>query len=127
MCAALPGIPAPTQRFSTPADEAQRIETSLDATIKSPTHYMWNVSYGRQLPKGMYFEASYIGRAARNLFATRDVMALNNLVDPASGMDWYTAAGILHDLRAANTPIDQVQAIPYFQNLFPNYTLPSTV
>jgi hypothetical protein len=118
----LPGIPAPTQRFSTPADEAQRIETSLDATIKSPTHYMWNVSYGRQLPKGMYFEASYIGRAARNLFATRDVMALNNLVDPASGMDWYTAAGILHDLRAANTPIDQVQAIPYFQNLFPNYT-----
>jgi hypothetical protein len=62
---------------------------------------MWNVSYGRQLPKGMYFEASYVGRAARNLFATRDVMALNNLVDPASGMDWYTAAGMLHDLRAA--------------------------
>ncbi|MCA1624665.1 MAG: carboxypeptidase-like regulatory domain-containing protein [Acidobacteria bacterium] len=118
----LPGIPAPTQRFSTPADQAQRIETSLDATIKSPTHYTWNVSYGRQLPKGMYFEASYVGRAARNLFATRDVMALNNLVDPASGMDWYTAAGILHDLRAANTPINQVPVIPYFQNLFPNYT-----
>jgi hypothetical protein len=118
----LPGIPAPAQRFSTPADERQRIETSLDATIKSPTHYTWNISYGRQLPKGMYFEASYVGRAARNLFATRDVMALNNLVDPASGMDWYTAAGILHDLRAANTPINQVQAIPYFQNLFPNYT-----
>ena len=118
----LPGIPAPAQRFSTPADEAQRIETSLDATIKSPTHYTWNISYGRQLPKGMYFEASYVGRAARNLFATRDVMALNNLVDPVSGMDWYTAAGMLHDLRAANTPIDQVPLIPYFQNLFPNYT-----
>jgi len=118
----LPGIPAPAQRFSTPADEAQRIETSLDATIKSPTHYTWNVSYGRQLPKGMYFEASYVGRAARNLFATRDVMALNNLVDPASGMDWYTAAGLLHDLRAANTPIDRIPVIPYFQNLFPNYT-----
>ena len=127
----LPGIPAPTQRFATDVTPGclsgaercpQRIETSLDATIKSPTHYTWNVSYGRQLPKGMYFEASYVGRAARNLFATRDVMALNNLVDPASGMDWYTAAGILHDLRAANTPINQVQAIPFFQNLFPNYT-----
>jgi hypothetical protein len=70
----------------------------------------------------MYFEASYIGRAARNLLATRDIMALNNIVDPKSGMDWYTAAGILHDLRAANTPIDQVPVIPYFQNLFPNYT-----
>ncbi len=37
-------------------------------------------------------------------------------------MDWYTAAGMLYDLRAANTPIDQVPVIPYFQNLFPNYT-----
>ncbi|MDQ6788090.1 MAG: carboxypeptidase-like regulatory domain-containing protein [Acidobacteriota bacterium] len=118
----LPGIPAPAQRFTTPADESQRIETSLDATIQSPTHYIWNVSYGRQLPKGMYFEASYVGRAARHLFATRDVMALNDLVDPKSGMDWYTAAGMLHDLRAANTPIDKVPIIPYFQNLFPNYT-----
>ncbi len=115
---ALPGIPAPQQRFSTDPDEAQRIESSLDATITSPTHYSWNASYGRQLPKGMYFEASYIGRSARNLFGSRDIMALNNLVDPQTGMDWYTAAGMLHDLRAANTPILNVPAIPYFENLF---------
>ncbi|MBO0139434.1 hypothetical protein J0673_24490, partial [Vibrio sp. Vb2736] len=80
----LPGIPAPTLRFSTPADEAQRIETTLDGTIVSPIHYTWNVTYGRSLPKGMYFEASYVGRAARKLFGARDVMALNNLVDPVS-------------------------------------------
>lgn len=119
---ALPGIPAPVQRFDTPADEAERIETSLDGNIKSPTHYTWNVSYGRELPKGIYFEAAYIGRKARNLLATRDVLAFNNIVDPISGMDWYTAAGILHDLRARNTPIDQVPVIPFFANLFPNYT-----
>jgi hypothetical protein len=68
----------------------------------------------------MYFEASYVGRIARNLLATRDVLALNNLVDPRSGSDWYTAAGQLHDLRAANTPIGQIPQIPYFTNLFPN-------
>lgn len=127
----LPGIPAPTQRFATDVTPGclagtercpQRIETSLDATIKSPIHYTWNVTYGRQLPAGLYFEASYVGRAARNLLATRDVMALNNIVDPISGMDWYTAAGMLHDLRARNTPINQVPVIPFFQNLFPNYT-----
>jgi hypothetical protein len=115
----LPGVPAPQQRFSTPADEAQRIEASLDGTIVSPQHYTWNASFGRSLPKGAYFEASYIGRAARNLFATRDILALNNLVDPVSGMDWYTAAGMLHDLRLADTPNANVQAIPYFENLFP--------
>ncbi|MEP7149626.1 MAG: carboxypeptidase-like regulatory domain-containing protein, partial [Acidobacteriota bacterium] len=127
----LPGIPAPVQRFSTAVDPAclagtvacpQRIESSLDATIKSPIHYSWNVSWGRRLPKGLYFETSYIGRRARNLFAARDIMALNNIVDPASGMDWFSAAGILHDLRAANTPIHLVPTIPYFQNLFPGYT-----
>ncbi|MGB7207307.1 MAG: TonB-dependent receptor [Pyrinomonadaceae bacterium] len=125
----LPGIPAPVQRFATSVTPGclagteecpQRIESSLDGTITTPTHYSWNFTYGRQLPKGMYIEASYIGRKARNLLGARDVNALNNLVDRQSGMDWYTAAGILHDLRLANTPINSVAAIPYFENLFPN-------
>ncbi|HYJ91605.1 MAG TPA: TonB-dependent receptor [Pyrinomonadaceae bacterium] len=119
----LPFVPTnPAQRFDTPADEAQRIESSLDATITTPRHYVWNVSFGRRLPFGIYAEASYIGRKARHLLASRDVMAFNDLVDPATGMDWYTAAGILANYRAANTPIDQVPVIPYFQHLFPNYT-----
>jgi len=126
-----PGIPAPTQGFtapvtpgcldgSAPSECVTRIETSLDSTIKTPTHYTWNISWGRQLPKGMYFEASYIGRIARNLLAARDVMALNDLVDRQSGMDWYAAANKLYDLRMANTPISSVAAIPYFEHLFPN-------
>lgn len=124
----LPGIPPPVQRFSTDVtpgclagteDCPQRIESSLDGTITTPTHYSWNVTYGRSLPKGIYIEASYIGRKARNLLGSRDVNALNNLVDRTSGMDWYTAAGILHDYRARNTPITSVPNIPYFQNLFP--------
>ncbi len=126
---ALPGVPAPVQRFSegvTPGclagteDCPQRIESSLDGTIVSPINYTWNVSYGRQLPKGIYVEATYIGRKARNLLAARDVNALNNLIDTRSGMDWYTAAGMLHDLRAGNTAISAIPNIAYFQNLFPN-------
>ena len=126
----LPGVPvSPPQRFATEVDPdclaglvqcPQRIEESIDSKITTPTHYTWNLTFGRQLPKGMYFEASYIGRKARNLLVTQDIMALNDLVDPASGMDWYTAAGMLHDLRAANTNINNVQPIPYFENLFPN-------
>ncbi len=114
----LPNISAPN-RFQTPPDGDQRIESSLDSTLVSPKHYSWNLTYGRQLPKGMYIEASYIGRKARNLLATRDIMALNNLVDRQSGMDWYAAANLLHTYRANNTPIDQIPNIAYFQNLFP--------
>ncbi|HEY0461510.1 MAG TPA: TonB-dependent receptor [Pyrinomonadaceae bacterium] len=126
----LPGIPAPVQRFATEVTPEclsgaewcpQRIESSLDGTIKTPTHYSWNLSYGRELPFGMYFEASYIGRKARNLLGSRDVMALNNLVDTRTGMDWYTAAGMLHDARAGNVPFDSPSLnIPYFTNIFGN-------
>ncbi|MGB7202157.1 MAG: TonB-dependent receptor [Pyrinomonadaceae bacterium] len=115
----LPGIPAPTQRFSTPADEQTRIESSLDQTIESPKHYSWNVSYGRQLPKGMYFEASYLGRKARKLFGSRDVVALNNLVDPG-GVDWYTAAKQLVAAQKAGVPYNSIANIPYFEYFFPN-------
>jgi hypothetical protein len=103
----------------TPSDEDQRIESSLDDAIIAPVNYSWNVSYGRKFKGGFFVEASYIGRRARHLLATRDIMALNNLKDPKSGDDWYTAAGKAVQLRLADTPIDQVKNIPYFENLFP--------
>ena len=71
------------------------------------------------MPKGFVVTAAYVGRSARNLLATRDVMALNDLVDPATGLDWYRAAGSLEQFRAAGTPVGSVAAIPYFENVFP--------
>jgi hypothetical protein len=46
-------------------------------------------------------------------------MHLNNFTDSRSGVSWYQAAGMLDDLRSANTPIDRVPRIAYFENLFP--------
>lgn len=121
-----------------PMDNDRRIETSIDQELKAPIHYSWNVTFERSLPKGFVIQASYIGRAARNLLASRDVAALNNFVDPVFGMDWYTAAGILEDYRRRyaptvdpNLPSSQrdaiiraamasIPAIPYFENLFGN-------
>jgi hypothetical protein len=103
-----------------PADNSRRIETSLDSALVAPINYSWNFTYERQLPKGLFIQASYIGRYANNLIAQRDTMALNNLVDPKSGMDWYTAAGRLEVLRTQGVPYTSVSAIPYFENLMPN-------
>ncbi len=96
-----------------------RLDTTIDDALTTPQQYTWNFSYGRELPRGFAFEMSYIGRAGRDLLNVRDIMHLNNLVDTQSGVDWYTAAAMLADLREANTPISGVQPIPYFQNLFP--------
>ena len=68
---------------------------------------------------GLLFQASYVGRLARHLLATRDVMALNNLKDPKSGMDWYTAATMLEKQRQLGTDPANIQPIPYFENILP--------
>jgi hypothetical protein len=111
-----PSVNFPLQQL---ADQSQRIEAALDDTITTPRSYAFNFSYGRDLGKGFSFEASYVGRLGRNLLVSRDVMHLNNLVDPASGVDWYTAIRQVIKLREQNTPIESAPTIPYFEHIFP--------
>lgn len=109
-----------TQPFSTdPALQSARIESTLDSGLVAPVNYSWNLTYERELPHGFVIQTSYIGRLARNLIASRDVMALNNLVDPKSGMDWYTAAGILEQFRRQGVDPSQIPNLPFFANFLP--------
>ncbi|HEX8566397.1 MAG TPA: carboxypeptidase-like regulatory domain-containing protein [Pyrinomonadaceae bacterium] len=136
----LPRITVPTKLTfpqMQPADNTRRIESSLDENLVAPIHYSWNLTFERSLPAGFVVQASYIGRAARNLLASRDVATANNLTDPGSGMDWYTAAGMLEDYRRSVAPaiaalpssqreaarqaaVRNIPAIAYFENLFAN-------
>jgi hypothetical protein len=103
----------------------ERIEQSLDSNIHAPTQYTWNFTVERQVPKGGVFSMSYIGRAGRHLLARRDVTQFNNLVDPATGVDWYTAGTAIEKLRAKGVDISQVPAMlpaninKYFDDMFP--------
>jgi hypothetical protein len=106
----------PQQR---PANNARRIESSLDGTLQSPINYSWNLSFQRDLPHGMVFETAYVGRAARNLLAGRDALQPNlNFRDIKSGQTWTEAATILERFRAANTPIANIPSLPFFENLY---------
>ncbi|HEX2271050.1 MAG TPA: hypothetical protein VHH35_16010, partial [Pyrinomonadaceae bacterium] len=105
--------------LTVPSDEDQRIETSLDQGITTPYNYSVNFSYGREIGKGFSFEASYVGRFARSLLAARDIMQLNNIRDPASGITYYDAVNQLIDFRYENRPITSIETIPFFDNLFP--------
>jgi hypothetical protein len=102
-----------------PADEDQRIQQSLDDTLTTPYNHSINVSYGRDLGRGLSIEASYVGRFARNLLASRDIMQLNNIRDPQSNTTWYQASNLLVDSRYAGAAIQSLQPIPFFENLFP--------
>jgi len=137
----LPGITLPGNLVfpqTKPSDNSRRIESSLDENLVTPTHYSWNLTFERQLPHGLLLQTSYVGRAGRHLLATRDIMALSDIVDPKSGLDWYKAAGMLESLRRSlglqgvvgstatdsatlarmQAVIQSIPAIPYFENLF---------
>jgi len=121
-----PGVAVPGKLsfpLSHPSDCAMRIESTLDDSIVTPINYSWSFSWGRELPKGFFVEGMYIGRQARNLLAQRDVLPPNNFRDPKSGMDWYQAARVLSDARQNNVPVESIPAVPYFENLFPDFTL----
>jgi hypothetical protein len=117
----LPGINVPAGLnfpLQQPQDDSRRIEQSFDENLVAPIHYNWSATFERKLPKGLVLQMSYVGRAGRKLLVTRDVMAINDLFDTKSLTDWYTAASILEQMRHAGTPISQVPAIPYFENIF---------
>ncbi|MGZ4730824.1 MAG: outer membrane beta-barrel protein [Terriglobales bacterium] len=103
----------------------ERIERSLDSALHAPTQYVWNFTLEHQLPKGAVLSASYIGRMGRSLLARRDVAAFNNLRDPKTGVDWYTAGTALEKLRSKGVDISQIPSMlpskvsQYFDDMFP--------
>jgi hypothetical protein len=111
--------------LSQPTDNGERIESSLDSGLHAPTEYVWNLTLERQLPKGALISASYIGRAGRSLLARRDITQFNDLKDPKTGVDWYTAGTALEKLRQKGTDISQIPALlpakvnQYFDDMFP--------
>lgn len=118
--AALPSLPT-TLSFplQTPADEDFRIEQSLDDKLTTPYNYNFNLSYGREIGKGITVEASYVGRIAKSLLVIRDTAHFNNLRDPVSGQDFYGVMDTLLDYREANTPISAIPNIAWFNKFVP--------
>ncbi|HZT74039.1 MAG TPA: carboxypeptidase-like regulatory domain-containing protein [Terriglobales bacterium] len=112
--------PTPVGQFPAPAPQAFAIAWGLDSTLKTPYAHMFNFSIGRQLTPRTSLQLSYVGSIGRRLMMEDDLAMPADVVDPASKMDYFTAAKALSMLAAANTPAQQVQTIPYWQNLFSN-------
>jgi Carboxypeptidase regulatory-like domain len=115
-----PTAPFPfTPPVSTSANPVQQIAFGFDDKLKTPYSELLDFSFQRELPGGLIFSATYVGRMGHRLLQQRDLAMPLNLKDPKSGMDYFTAATMFAKLANANTPPSQVQAIPYFENLFP--------
>jgi hypothetical protein len=117
-----PPIPASVHYPYTPSIDPYNggfaVTWGLDNRLKTPYSYAADFSFQRLLKGGFMVEAAYVGRFGRHLMQQIDLSMPLDLVDPKSGMDYFTAARLLtiQGYEGATT----VQPIPYWENLFPD-------
>jgi hypothetical protein len=120
--------PAPPVSFPyEPPLYANNIGVSMDDTIRTPYAHTVNAVVGRELPGNFGVEAAYVGRFGRRLLVRRDLATPANLVDPQSGVDYFTAAGALIQATHAKqiaadadaSAYEGLDSIPYWEHLFP--------
>jgi hypothetical protein len=87
-----PGFP------QVPGTTAQANLWASDDTLKTPHAYAVDFSVGRELPKRFSLQVSYVGRFGHRLLTQRDLNQPLDIVDPKTGIDYYTAAAALSNL-----------------------------
>jgi hypothetical protein len=99
------------------------IEWGLDDTIRTPYSYTMDFSIGRELPGGLSLDLSYVGRLSRRLLVQEDLAMPLDLVDPQSGVNYFSAAREFAVLASEGTPVDDVTSATigatgaYWQNM----------
>jgi carboxypeptidase family protein len=96
-------LPAPKGGFpQTPPYGSQKgadtIANSVDSSVKTPYSYALDFSVGRQLGHDFSIEVSYVGRLSHRLLALEDLAQPTDLVDPKTGVDYYSAVQALAKL-----------------------------
>ena len=102
------------------------IYQSIDDGITTPYSHVFNAVVGRELGSRFSVEAAYVGRRGRDLLIRRDLAMPMDIVDPKSGVNYFTAARQLIDAyRKAGVTSSAagnfvgIGAIPYWENMFP--------
>ena len=126
-----PGFSLPRAFFPTPPETADFLApatangiggtsySGIDRGIFSPSNNLLNLTISKELPGGWVIEASYVGRFARDLLGQVDIASPVNVRDPISGQTYYQAIKTMYERYEFNyTPVDQVQPIPWFENVY---------
>ncbi|MBI4904138.1 MAG: carboxypeptidase regulatory-like domain-containing protein [Acidobacteria bacterium] len=109
---------APAAKFPATYPNLFAITNGLDDTLKSPYNMNANLSISRRLPGGWFLQTSYVGRFSRRSLIRRDAAMPTDLVDPKTGMNYFTAATILARQVNAGVPVANVAKVPYWENLY---------
>jgi protocatechuate 3,4-dioxygenase beta subunit len=106
-------IPAPPASF--PQTFPNTLDTGgfaitwgLDDTLKTPYSYAVDFSIERALPGQMTLDLAYVGHFAHRLLVQEDLAMPYNLVDPKTGVDYFSAVRRLAELYRQGIPTANV-------------------
>jgi len=104
----------------TPPPGAEAFTNIVDDALKTPHSSQLDLSIQRELPAAWTVEADYVGRFGRRTLQNMDFGMPLDLVDPASGMDYFAAVDMLENQHYQGVATGAVAKIPYWENLFPD-------
>ncbi len=114
--------PTPSGTFPvTPSNSAFAINWGLDQSLKTPYTHVFNFSVSRQITSKSSLQIAYVGSVGRRLPMQVDLAMPADPTDPASKTSYFPSATILSKASAANTPVNQVQPVPFFEDFFPGW------
>ena len=97
----------------------------MDNKLRTPYAYTLDLSVGRDLGHDFTLEVAYVGRLSHRLLSQSDVAAPLDLVDPKTGMDYFTAVRALANVYRKGVATQAVNdamfgaAAQYWTDLYP--------
>ncbi|HEV8429343.1 MAG TPA: TonB-dependent receptor [Pyrinomonadaceae bacterium] len=91
----------------------QNTNYAVDPNFRIPYSIQYTFGFQRELPGNFIFEASYVGRQGRQLFALADAAQIVDFKDPASGQ---FLIGALNQLQSQIEAGGAITPIAWFEN-----------
>jgi hypothetical protein len=117
--------PAPASNFPVAFPVgAEGIATGIDQSLKTPYSYAINLSIQRELPGNMVLDVGYVGHLGHRNLALDDIATPLDMVDPSTGVDYFSATQALAKLYRQGVPMSQITAqmvgptASYWTNMF---------
>jgi hypothetical protein len=120
--------PAPASTFPVTYPNIEAIGNGIDQSLRTPYSYALDLSIQRQLPGRMTLDVAYVGHFAHRVLGLSDVAEPMNLVDPKSGIAYFSAAKQMSTLWRAGVPENSINAstigptAQYWQNMLQTQT-----
>ncbi|MGA9041464.1 MAG: carboxypeptidase-like regulatory domain-containing protein [Terriglobales bacterium] len=101
--------PAPSSAFpQVVPGNSQANLWAVDDTLKTPHSYAVDFSIARELPDHLSLQLAYVGRFGGKLLTQRDLNQPLDIVDPKTGIDYYSAATALSKLARQGYTSSQI-------------------